>query len=68
MNNIINIDAAADVQLALSEIYLDSTRGAVSVSEQYEALMTYREADDEALAEVPQAFAAYLDHQRKQWG
>ncbi|MEQ9561013.1 MAG: hypothetical protein RLN69_00720 [Woeseiaceae bacterium] len=61
-------DAATEVQLALSEIYPDSTYGAIPVAEQHDALMNYRAADEDVLAEFPQAFAAYLDYQRNQWG
>jgi len=68
MNTFTEVDPAMEMQLALSEIYPDATHGAIPVDDQREALMTYRDADEEALADVPQAFAAYLDYQRSQWG
>jgi hypothetical protein len=68
MKNPADIDLATELQLALTEAYPDSTFGAVPITEQYDALVSYRAADDEALAEIPGAFAAHLDYQRKQWG
>jgi len=63
-----DIDLATEVPLALTETYPDSTFGAVPITDQYEALMSYRAADDDALAEIPGALAAHLNYQRKQWG
>ena len=68
MNEPTDIDLATEVQLALTEAYPDTTFGAVPIAEQYDALMSYRAADDDALAEIPGALAAHLDYQRKQWG
>lgn len=58
---------ATDMRIALSEIHPDSTYGAVPVIDQYTALAMYRAVDDDTLSEVPEAFAAYLDHQRNEW-
>lgn len=68
MKGITDIDAVTEIQLALTETYPESAYGAVPVAEQYDALLSYRAADDDALAEVPGAFAAHLDYQRSQWG
>jgi len=68
MKNPTDINGATEVQLALAEIYPDSTHGAVPATDQYDALMSYRAADEDALTEVPGAFAAHLDYQRSQWG
>lgn len=57
---------AADMRVALSEIYPDSTYGAVPALDRYDALEAYRAYDDGGLEEVPQAHAAYVDfHQRQ---
>lgn len=63
-----DIDLATEIQLALNEVYPDSTFGAVPVAEQYDALISYRAVDNDAIAEIPEAFAAHIDCQRKQWG
>ncbi|MCH7831178.1 MAG: hypothetical protein IIB75_11590 [Proteobacteria bacterium] len=55
---------ANDMRIALNEIYPDSTYGAVPVIDQYDALEAYLAFDDGALAEAPQALAAYIDHQQ----
>lgn len=68
MKNFMHIATATELQLASSEIYPESTYGAIPATEQHDALMTHRAADEEVLADVPQAFAAYLDYQRNQWG
>ena len=68
MNELTDIDLATEVQLALTDAYPDTTFGAVPITEQYDALMSYRAADDDVLAEIPGALAAHLDYQRKQWG
>lgn len=61
-------DLLTEVQLALIDAYPDSAFGAIPIAEQLDALVSYRAADDDALAEIPGAFAAHLDYQRKQWG
>tara|TARA_R110000868_G_scaffold177713_7_gene416760 strand:+ start:32 stop:238 length:207 start_codon:yes stop_codon:yes gene_type:complete len=68
MKNAPNIDPSAEMQLALSDICPDSIFGAIPVAEQLETLMTYRAVHEDVLAEVPQAYAAYLEDQRNQWG
>ncbi len=55
---------ANDMRIALNEIFPDSTYGAVPVIDQYDALEAYLAFDDGALAEAPQALAAYIDHQQ----
>ena len=57
---------ANDVRIALNEVYPDATYGSVPVVDQYDALLAYQAVDDDALSEVPHAFAAYLDYQRNQ--
>ena len=56
---------ANDMRIALNEIFPDSTYGAVPVIDQYDALEAYLAFDDGALAEAPQALAAYVDHQQQ---
>ena len=56
---------ANDMRIALNEIFPDSTYGAVPVIDQYVALEAYLAFDDGALAEAPQALAAYVDHQQQ---
>ena len=55
---------ATDLRIALSEIYSDSTYGAIPVVDQYDALETYRAFEDGALAEAPLALDAYISTQR----
>ncbi len=55
---------ANDMRIALNEIFPDSTYGAIPVVDQYDALEAYLAFDDGALAEAPQALAAYVDHQQ----
>ena len=66
MNNIPDLDVftANDLLIALTEIYPDTSYGAVPVIDQYDALEAYRAFDDGALAEAPQALAAYVSHQQ----
>jgi hypothetical protein len=52
-----NALTASDLQIALSDIYPDSTYGAVPVIDQCDALEAYRAFDDGGLAEVPLALA-----------
>ena len=54
---------ATDMRIALSEVFPDSTYGAVPVIDQYDALEAYLAFDDGALAEAPEALAAYVTHQ-----
>ena len=56
--------SANDMRIALNEIFPDSTYGAIPVIDQYDALEAYLAFDDGALAEAPQALAAYVDHQQ----
>ena len=56
---------ANDTRIALNEIFPNSTYGAVPVIDQYDALEAYLAFDDGALAEAPQALAAYVDHQQQ---
>ena len=53
---------ANDMRIALNEIFPESTYGAIPVVDQYDALEAYLAFDDGALAEAPQALAAYVDH------
>ena len=55
---------ANDMRIALNEIFPESTYGAIPVIDQYDALEAYLAFDDGALAEAPQALAAYIDHQQ----
>ena len=57
-------DLAAELGLALNESFPEVTDGAIPVSDQYDALEAYRAYDDGALAEAPQALAAYVTHQQ----
>lgn len=63
MTNQIDIDA-----LALSELDSDTTYGANPFDGRCDALIVEEPIDAAALAEVPQAFLAYLDCQQSQWG
>ena len=58
---------STELQIALSEAYPDATYGAVPVIDQYDALEAFLAYDDGALEEVPEAFAAYIDHQQRNW-
>ena len=55
---------ATEMRIALSEISPESTYGAVPVVDQPDVLEAHLAFDDGALAEVPQALAAYIDHQQ----
>ena len=55
---------ANDMRIALYEIFPVSTYSAVPVIDQYDALEAYLAFDDGALAEAPQALAAYVEHQQ----
>ncbi len=69
MRNTIHSSAftATDMRIALSEIYPDSTYGAVPALDRYDALEAYRVYDDGGLESVPQALAAYVDFHQHQW-
>ena len=56
--------SATDMRIALNEIFPDSTYGAVPVIDQNDAREAYLAFDDGALAEAPQALAAYVEHQQ----
>lgn len=55
---------ATDLRIALSEEFPEANYGAIPVIDQYDALEAYLAFDDGALAEAPQAFAAYVTHQQ----
>ncbi len=55
---------AADMRIALNEVFPEATYGAIPVIDQYDALEAYLAFDDGALAEAPQALAAYVSHQQ----
>ncbi len=56
---------ANDMRIALNEIFPESTYGAIPVINQYDALEAYLAFDDGALAEAPQALAAFVSHQQR---
>jgi hypothetical protein len=56
--------AATNMRIALDEFFPESNYGAIPVVDQYDALEAYLAFDDGALAEAPQALAAYVDHQQ----
>ena len=55
---------ANDMRITLNEIFPESTYGAIPVIDQYDALEAYLAFEDGALAEAPEALAAYVDHQQ----
>ena len=55
---------ATDMRIALTEVFPDAAYGAVPVIDQQDALEAYLAFDDGALAEAPQALAAYVNHQQ----
>ena len=55
---------ATDLRIALNETFPEANYGAIPVIDQYDALETYLAFDDGALAEAPQALAAYVTHQQ----
>ncbi len=55
---------ATEMRIALNEIFPEATYGAVPVIDQYDALEAFLAFDDGALAEAPQALAAYVAHQK----
>lgn len=66
MTNQINSNdfTATDIRIVLDEVFPESNYGAIPVVDQYDALEAYLAFDDGALAEAPQALAAYVDHQQ----
>lgn len=56
--------SSSEMMLAISDAFPDSTYGAVPVLDHYDALEAFRAYDDGALAELPKALAAYVDHQQ----
>ena len=66
MTNIFDPDefTATDMRIALNETFPEATYGAIPVIDQYDALEAYLAFDDGALAEAPQALAAYVSHQQ----
>ena len=62
MTNTIDPDefTATDMRIALNEIFPEATYGAIPTIDQYDALEAYLAFDDSALAEAPQALAAYV--------
>ena len=54
---------AAELRLALSDVYPETSYGAVPVIDQYDALESYRAAVESDLQAIPGAHAAYLCHQ-----
>ena len=57
---------AADMRIALSEIYPDTAYGAVPVQDQYDAIEAYRAFADGGLHAAPRALAAYVTSQQRQ--
>ncbi len=57
-------DLAAELGFVLNESFPEATYGTIPVNDQYDALEAYRAYDDGALAEAPQALAAYVTHQQ----
>ena len=55
---------ATDLRIALNEIFPEATYGAIPVIDQCDALEAYLAFDDGALAEAPEALAAYVIHQQ----
>jgi hypothetical protein len=56
--------AATDMRIVLNEFFPESNHGAIPVVDQYDPLEAYLAFDDGALAEAPQALAAYVGHQQ----
>ena len=51
---------ATNMRVALNEVYPEASYGAIPVIDQYDALEAYLAFDDGALAEAPEALAAYV--------
>ena len=59
---------AADVVIALNEVFPESSYGAIPTIDQRDAFVAYLAFDDGAFDEVPQARAAYINHQQRYAG
>ena len=55
---------ATEMRITLNEVFPEATYGVVPVIDQYDALEAYLAFDDGALAEAPQALAAYVAQQQ----
>lgn len=60
-----NVVTAADVAIALTDVFPESSYGTIPTIDQRDALVAYLAFDDGAFDELPQARAAYMSHQ--QW-
>ena len=58
-------DLAMELRLVLNESFPEATYGAIPIVDQNNALEAYRAYDDGALAEAPQALAAYFSCQQR---
>lgn len=67
MKNNSDINTFTAARNSLGEIYSDTSYDLVPILDQYENLDSYRAFDHGELAEVPQALAAYVDHQQLLW-
>jgi len=63
-----NVLTAAHVAIALNEAFPESSYGAIPTIDQRDALAAYLAFDDGTFDEVPQALAAYIDHQQRYTG
>ena len=59
---------AADVAIALNDVFPESSYGAIATIDQRDALVAYLAFDDGAFDELPQARAAYISHQKRYSG
>lgn len=66
MANEFDIDGvtSGEMMIALTEAFPESTYGAVPAKDHYDALEAFFAFDDGVLDEVPNALAAYVDHQQ----
>ncbi len=60
----LNEISSTDLVIAVNELFLDTSYGAVLAIDRFEALETYLAFEDGGLAEVPNALAAYVSHQQ----
>ncbi len=58
---------AAEIRITLSEIYPDSTYGAIPALDQHDTLEAYRAYDDGGMETMPEVLAAYVDFHQRQW-
>lgn len=65
MRNVTELELVSEHELraAINEIFPDSNYGEVPVIDQFDAVEAFRAFDDGGLAEVPSAYAAYLNSQ-----